>query len=135
MPGTLVAKRASTMTRPLLSVFTPAASRPSPSVNGTRPIDTSTTSASIDSAAPPPSGGWLDVYSKLLPRCLVPCHLGRKLEEDPLLLNHPLHLPADFAIHSQQDAVEDLDHDHLGAETAPHRAELEPDHASADDEQ
>src|SRR5262249_45960095 len=81
------------------------------------------------------AGGRLDCYFKLLSRRLDAGHLGRKLEDDTLLLKHALHLPADFAIHSQQDAVEDLDHDHLGAETAPHRAELEPDHASADDEQ
>src|SRR5260221_13470331 len=111
MPGTLVAKRVSTMTRPLLSVFTPTASRPSPSVNGTRPIDTSTTSASIDSAAPP-AVGWTIA----------------------LLFEDALDLSADLAIHSRQDAVEELDHDHLGAETAPHRTELKPDHAGADDE-
>ena len=34
-----------------------------------------------------------------------------------------------------QDAVEELDHGHLGAEPAPDRAELQPDHAGADDEQ
>src|SRR6266481_1027142 len=131
MLGTLVAKRASTMTRPLLSVFTPAVSSPSPSVNGTRPIDTSTTSASIDSAA----RGRLDSCLELLSRCLDAGDLGRQLEDDALPFEDTLHLPADLAIHSQQDAVEDLDHDHLGAEAAPHRSEFEPDHAGADHEQ
>src|SRR6266699_1077508 len=45
------------MTRPLLSVCTPMASRPRPSVNGTRPTATSTISASMLSAAPPAAGG------------------------------------------------------------------------------
>ena len=34
-----------------------------------------------------------------------------------------------------QDAIEELDHGHLGAEAAPDRAQLEPDHAGADDQQ
>mmetsp|Transcript_25063 Transcript_25063/g.70190 ORF Transcript_25063/g.70190 Transcript_25063/m.70190 type:complete len:261 (-) Transcript_25063:222-1004(-) len=55
-PGTLVAKVAgSTTTRPR-SVFTPASSRPRPSVNGRRPMATSTTSASTVSASPPAAG-------------------------------------------------------------------------------
>ena len=78
--------------------------------------------------------GRLDCYLKRLSRRLDAGHLGRKLEDDTLLFKDALHLPADLAIHSRQDAVEDLDHDHLGAETAPHRAELEPDHAGADDD-
>ena len=44
-------------------------------------------------------------------------------------------MPADLAVQPGQDAVEKLDHDHFGAEAAPHRAELEPDHAGPDDEQ
>src|SRR5215475_3662659 len=110
MPGTLVAKRASTMTRPLLSVFTPAASSPSPSVNATRPIDTSTTSASIDSAAPP-AAGWT-VASIFCPAALMPVTLDDSLKTIPCLSKMRCNLPADLAIHSRQDAVEDLDHDH-----------------------
>ena len=41
----------------------------------------------------------------------------------------------DLQIDAGHDAVEKLDHDHLGAEPPPHRAELEPDHARADDQQ
>src|SRR6266853_1129619 len=81
MPGTLVAKRASTMTRPLLSVFTPTASRPSPAVNGTRPIDTSTTSASIDSAAPP-AVGWTVALS-VFPAASTPVTLDDSLKTMP----------------------------------------------------
>mmetsp|Transcript_9832 Transcript_9832/g.41814 ORF Transcript_9832/g.41814 Transcript_9832/m.41814 type:complete len:223 (+) Transcript_9832:596-1264(+) len=46
----------STFTRPSLSVSTPAASRPSPFVNGRRPVATSTTSASMVVASPPAEG-------------------------------------------------------------------------------
>ena len=41
-------------------------------------------------------------------------------------------MTADLAVQSGQDAVEELDHDHLGAQAAPHRAEFEPDHAGPD---
>ena len=40
----------------------------------------------------------------------------------------------DFAIDAGQDVVEEFDDRHLGAEPPPHRAELEPDDAGADDE-
>ena len=46
-----------------------------------------------------------------------------------------MELPADLAVYAGQDAVKELDHDHLGAEPPPHRAELESDHAGADDQQ
>ena len=41
----------------------------------------------------------------------------------------------DLAVHAGQDAVEEFDHRHLGAEPPPHRAELEPDDAGADHQQ
>ena len=53
----------------------------------------------------------------------------------PCFSSDALELAADLAVHAGQDAVEELDHGHLGAEPTPHRAELEPDHAAADDEE
>ena len=41
----------------------------------------------------------------------------------------------DLGVHAGQDAVEILDHHHLGAEAAPDRAEFEPDDAGADDDE
>ncbi len=41
----------------------------------------------------------------------------------------------DLAVHARQNAVEKFHHGDLRAETVPHRAELEPDHAGADDQQ
>mmetsp|Transcript_4544 Transcript_4544/g.18232 ORF Transcript_4544/g.18232 Transcript_4544/m.18232 type:complete len:228 (+) Transcript_4544:430-1113(+) len=58
-PGTLVWNLPSTCTRPRASSCTPASSRPSPSVYGVRPTDTSTTSTSIVSVSPPLEGSML----------------------------------------------------------------------------
>src|SRR5262249_21703947 len=60
--------------------------------------------------------------------------LGAELELESLLLEDPLELPRDLAIHAGQDAIEKFDHGDLGAEPVPDRAELEPDHACADDQ-
>ena len=62
-------------------------------------------------------------------RCLDLRHLVGEVEGEALLLQHPLELLGDLAVHAGQDAVEELDHRHLGAEPAPDRAEFEPDHA------
>ena len=61
--------------------------------------------------------------------------LRRQFERHALLLQDALELLADLGVHAGQDAVEKFDHRHLRAEAAPHRAELEPDHAGADHEQ
>ena len=58
--------------------------------------------------------------------------LGLEAEGQPLPLERPLELRGHAAIHAGQDAVEDLDHGHLGAEPAPDRAELEPHGAGTD---
>ena len=63
-------------------------------------------------------------------RDLVP-----SLKLDALLGQHALELLGDLAVHAGQDAVEELDDRHLGAEPPPHRAELQPDDAGADDQQ
>mmetsp|Transcript_13540 Transcript_13540/g.33793 ORF Transcript_13540/g.33793 Transcript_13540/m.33793 type:complete len:223 (-) Transcript_13540:468-1136(-) len=56
IPGTLVAQCSSVSTMPRAPTFTPIFSRPRPSVYGTRPVETSTMSASIVSASPPFTG-------------------------------------------------------------------------------
>mmetsp|Transcript_31193 Transcript_31193/g.53357 ORF Transcript_31193/g.53357 Transcript_31193/m.53357 type:complete len:203 (+) Transcript_31193:665-1273(+) len=56
MPGTLVAKWSSTSTCPRALFLMPTFSRPRPSVNGTRPVESSTMSASIFSCSPPATG-------------------------------------------------------------------------------
>ena len=43
-------------------------------------------------------------------------------------------MPADLVVHAGQDAIEELDHQDLGAEPPPDRAELETDHPGAHDE-
>ena len=78
------------------------------------------------------AGGRLDRGLELVSRDLDAGDLGRKLECDPLLFKQALELAADLAVQSGQDAVEELDHDDLGAQAAPHRAEFEPDHAGPD---
>ena len=99
---------------------------------GTRPIATSTTSASIVSTAPPAAGSTLAF--RVLPDVSIAGDLGREFECHALLGQDALELLADFGIHAGQDAVEEFDDDDLRAEAAPHRAELQPDHAGADHE-
>ena len=62
-------------------------------------------------------------------------HLGAEAERKALLLENALALLGDLAVHAGQDAVEELDDRHLGAEPPPDRADLQPDDAGADDEQ
>ena len=94
---------------------------------------TSTTSASMVSALPPAAGSKVSVAP--LPRVLHLGDLGAELELEALLPEDALELLGDLAVHAGQDAVEILDHRHLGAEAAPHRAELQADHAGADDDE
>src|SRR3546814_8425230 len=60
--------------------------------------------------------------------------LGLELEFHPLFLEDLVRFLADIAVHAGQDLVEIFDHGDLGAKAAPHAAELEPDHAAADDD-
>src|SRR5262245_1662306 len=59
----------------------------------------------------------------------------RQFEGHALLLQDALELLRDLQVDARQDAVEKFNHGYVGAEAAPHRAELEADHAGADDEQ
>ena len=60
--------------------------------------------------------------------------LRRQFEGKTLLLQHAVELVGDLAIDAGQNVIEEFDDRHLGAEPPPHRAELEPDDAGADDE-
>ena len=62
-------------------------------------------------------------------------HLGAEPEFDSLPGQCALHVPGDVGVHAGHDAVEELDHRDGGTEPAPHRAQLEPDIAAADDHQ
>ena len=100
---------------------------------GRRPIETSTCSASIVSAAPPLAGSTVSVTPFALglrpPVTLV------EPELEALLLEDLVGFLAHVAVEAGQDLVEKFDHRDLGAEPPPHRAELEPDHAAADHDQ
>ncbi len=52
-----------------------------------------------------------------------------------LLFEQSLELFRDLAVHAGKNPVQKFDDLDLGAETPPHRAKLEPDHASADDQE
>mmetsp|Transcript_31043 Transcript_31043/g.99107 ORF Transcript_31043/g.99107 Transcript_31043/m.99107 type:complete len:511 (-) Transcript_31043:619-2151(-) len=60
------------------------------------------------------------------------CDLGAKLEREALLLEGALHGAPDLGIHGGHDVIQELNHSHFGAETAPHAAHLQPDDAAAD---
>ena len=62
-------------------------------------------------------------------------HLRAEAELKALLLEDALALLRHLAVETRQDAVEELDHGYLRAEPPPDRADLQPDHARADDEQ
>ena len=62
-------------------------------------------------------------------------HLARSLKLMPCLARMRWRAARHLGVDAGQDAVEELDHQHLGAEPAPHRAELEADHAGADHQQ
>ena len=61
MPGTVVRPWPSVSTRPRLSILTPASFAPRPSMKGRRPMQTSSTSVSSVSAAPPAAGSTVTV--------------------------------------------------------------------------
>ena len=96
-------------------------------------METSTTSASMVSAAPPFAGSTVALSRG--PLAIDGGDLRRQLEGHALLFEQALRLFAHLAVHAGQRAVEEFDHDHLGAEPPPHRAELEPDDAGADHQQ
>ncbi len=56
-------------------------------------------------------------------------------EVSTLLLEDALELARDLSVHAGQDAIEEFDDGDFGAETMPDRAQLEPDHAGADDQE
>ena len=85
------------------------------------------------SAAPPAAGSTVTIAP--LPDVSTLVTLEASLKAKPCLRQDALELLGDFAVHAGQDAVEIFDHDHLGAEPAPDRAEFEPDHARADDDE
>src|ERR1700730_10776981 len=76
----------------------------------------------------------LDLCRERLARGVDAGDLGAELEYKPLLFQDALELFGDFALHARQEAVEKFHHGALRAEPVPHRAELEPDHAGADDQ-
>src|SRR5918993_1461006 len=83
-PGTDVRNSWSVSIWPRLFVFSPIFSRPSPSVFGRRPIDTSTTSASIVSAVPPAARSALNVTA--LPLTFAPVTLVDRRNSKPCFL-------------------------------------------------
>ena len=95
---------------------------------------TSTTSASTIVPSPPPAAGSI-VTLWLAPFLAMPVTLLGELEAHALLHQDALQGARHLGVGAGQDAVEELDHHHLGAEPAPHRAELQADHAGADHQQ
>mmetsp|Transcript_998 Transcript_998/g.2575 ORF Transcript_998/g.2575 Transcript_998/m.2575 type:complete len:202 (-) Transcript_998:407-1012(-) len=97
MPGTLVAKWSSTSTCPRPFTFTPTFSRPRPSVNGARPVETSTMSASISSMAPslrassvslaPPDGSSSAELTLVDSLNFMPCFLKMRCRLDAISLS------------------------------------------------
>ena len=79
------------------------------------------------------AGGGLEGERRALAGVLHLRDLGAELELEALLAEDALEVLGDLPVHAGQDAVEILDHGHLGAEAAPHGAELQADHAGADD--
>src|SRR5690606_11004578 len=61
--------------------------------------------------------------------------LSAELELEALLGRHALELLRDLSVHAAEDSVEIPDHRSPGAEARPDRAELEPDDATADDDE
>ena len=78
--------------------------------------------------------GRLDLRRQHLARGLDGGDLGAELERKALFFQDALELSCDFAIHARQNPVEKFHNGDLGAETVPHRAEFEPDHAGAHDQ-
>ena len=96
-------------------------------------MQTSTTSASSVSGVA--ARGRLDLGDQRLARGVDAGDLGAELERKALLFEDALELLGDFAVHARQNAIEKFHHGDLRAEPVPHRAEFEPDHAGADDQQ
>ena len=61
--------------------------------------------------------------------------LVAELELQALLGQHALERLGDLAVHAGHDAVEELDHRHLGAQPAPDAAQFQADDAAADHHQ
>ena len=102
-------------------------------MKGRRPIATSTTSASSVCASPPSLGSTRTLAPVLvLP---TPSTLKPRRESYALLFQHTLELLGHLLVHARQDAIEEFDDFHFGAEPLPDRAELEPDDAAADDDE
>ena len=81
------------------------------------------------------ASGRLNPGQQRLARGIDAGDLGAELECKALLFEDALELFCHFAVHARQDAVEKLDHGDFRAETMPHRAEFEADHAGADDQE
>src|SRR5262249_45144651 len=81
------------------------------------------------------AGDGLDLRLELLASRLDGRELRGELERHALALEDALDLLADFGVDAGQDAIEELDHQHLRAESPPHRAELKADDAGAHHEE
>mmetsp|Transcript_35881 Transcript_35881/g.108442 ORF Transcript_35881/g.108442 Transcript_35881/m.108442 type:complete len:233 (-) Transcript_35881:465-1163(-) len=89
----------------------------------------------VDRLLAPPGRG-LGAHLQALALPLHAGHLGFHLELDALLFEDRHELLCDLPVDAQAaDAAEELDDRDLGAEPGPHRAELQPDDAAADDRQ
>ena len=60
-------------------------------------------------------------------------HLGAQADVQALLLEVPQRLLGDLLVGDRQEIRQRLEHDHLAAEPPPDAAQLEADHAGADD--
>ena len=95
---------------------------------------TSTTSASTTMLSPPPAAGsmailWLAAF------LATPVTLLESLKLMPCFIEDALQGACHLGVGAGQDAIEELDDQHLAAEPPPHRAELQPDDAGADHQQ
>ena len=61
--------------------------------------------------------------------------LRPQTERQPLFRQHAPRRGREFGIHARQNAVEELDDGDLRAQSAPHAAEFQADHAGANDNQ
>ena len=77
----------------------------------------------------------LDLHLERLSGRVDAGDLRRQFESDALALLDALKLARDLAVEAGQNVIEKLDDGDLGAEAAPHRAELHADDAGTDHEQ